>query len=377
MGHHTSLHRFSFSPVPSGEGRGWGRPPAAVRTHLSSPAFSAIITGDGKDEGREAMEYWQVHIAAGALGREALSGVLDALGVEQYEVIEEPERIAAFLRDMAPYWDYVEDDVLEHGGDTPGIRFYVVPDECADALLASLRQAVALLRGEPWAKDAGPLVLSAKRVDEEDWANNWKQYYKPLPIGERLLICPAWETADATDRFVLTLNPGMVFGTGQHETTALCLQELEARVKSGMRVLDVGCGSGILSIAALLLGASGARGIDIDPLAEKIVAENAAMNGIAADKLTAVTGNAVQDPSLLGEDASCDIVVANIVADVIVLLAPHLPRVLKRGGAFIASGIIAERENDVRRAMEKAGFTVVKTVGQNGWMAVVAQAERR
>ncbi len=203
---------------------------------------------------------------------------------------------------------------------------------------------------------------------EEDWANNWKQYFKPTEVGSRLLICPTWEQEPPTERKVLHLEPGAAFGTGTHDTTRLCLEELDRLVKPGDTVLDLGCGSGILAIATLLLGAESAVGVDIDPVAVKTACENGERNGFAEPALRFVCGDLADKV-----DGRFSLVVANIVADVILLFAPQVPRFLAPGGAFVCSGILTERAQEVTDGLQRAGLTVTERRDSGGWTCLVAR----
>ena len=211
-------------------------------------------------------------------------------------------------------------------------------------------------------------------VKDEDWENNWKKFYKPMEIGERLLVIPAWEQADPGQRVTLTLNPGLTFGTGSHATTRLCLTALEERIHGGERVLDLGCGSGILSIAALRLGAQSAFACDIDEKCIDVAYENAALNGIGRDRLTVRQGDATREGAL--RDAigtGYDVVVANIVADVIISLAPQVRHFLKKDGWFLTSGIIDQRAGEVAAALRAAGWDIVKESASEGWFCYVCR----
>ncbi len=211
-----------------------------------------------------------------------------------------------------------------------------------------------------------PFTFSASLCRSADWANAWKQYYKPMPVGRRLLIQPAWEAPAPTDRLPLLLEPGLAFGTGTHETTRLCLELLDENITGGERMLDVGCGSGILSVAALLLGAGQAVGVDIDPLAVKVAEENAARNGVA-NRFTARCGNCAEQVT-----GTYEVVAANIVADVLLALTPTVLPLLAPGGLYLLSGIIDEREAEVLAALQDC-FRVQTVRRQNGWSAVAAR----
>ena len=219
-----------------------------------------------------------------------------------------------------------------------------------------------------------PLLLTMENVKDEDWENNWKQFYKPMEIGERLLVIPAWEQADPKGRVTLTLNPGLTFGTGSHATTRLCLTALESRIHGGERVLDLGCGSGILSIAALRLGAKSAFACDIDEKCVDVAYENAALNGIGKDRLTVRQGDATKEGPL--RDAigtGYDVVVANIVADVIISLAPQVRHFLKEDGWFLTSGIIDDRADEVAAALVAAGWSIVESCTSEGWYCYICR----
>ena len=321
-------------------------------------------------------------------GLEQVAAALTAIGLEQLAIEESSESVAAFLEHAAPNWDFA-DAVALASKNGPCIKAYIAELPENDALLAAAREAVAALREMDRQTDYGPLTIQETRIDEEDWANNWKQYYKPLPIGERLLICPSWERDTLTpelrqERNVLLMDPGMAFGTGAHHTTRMCLELLDKRAKEGDTVLDVGCGSGILAIAALLLGAENARCVDIDPVAERVVHENLRANGIEASRCGVYTGNFLADERLRKSvGGGYDIVVANIVANVIISLAPLVPPLLKKGGLFMTSGIIDERAEEVAAALNKAGFALVERlraaeeapegIEASGWIAFLAQ----
>ena len=209
-------------------------------------------------------------------------------------------------------------------------------------------------------------TVETEGVEQEDWQNGWRKYYHPMDIGKRLAIVPSWQEYD-TDRVKLILDPGLAFGTGGHETTSLCLEALDERVRGGERVLDIGTGSGILAIAALKLGAGSAEGVDIDPVAVRTAGENAALNGVA-DKLTVLVGD-------LSDKASgrYDIITANIVANAIISLAPAVPGLMAENATFIASGIIDSRKDEVIAALEAANLTVQEVKEKRGWECIVCK----
>lgn len=203
-------------------------------------------------------------------------------------------------------------------------------------------------------------------VQEEDWANNWKAYFKPVRVGERLMIIPSWEAYELQPQDVpLFLDPGMAFGTGTHPTTALCLRRLETVVRPGMRVLDVGTGSGILAIASARLGAAPVVGIDIDPVAVRVAKENAERNGVTIDVRAGTLDQVEPD--------ECDLVIANIIASIIIDILPDVVTRMKKGGLFLASGIIAEKKQAVADAMMAAWLLPVEVREEGGWVAILAK----
>ena len=210
--------------------------------------------------------------------------------------------------------------------------------------------------------------MPVSTVEDSDWENNWREYYKPIEVGEKLVVVPEWEPIPEGGRVALRLDPGLIFGTGSHPTTRMCLAALENYVNQNTRVLDLGCGSGILGIGALVLGAGSCLGCDIDPKAPDVVMANAALNGIGGDRLSACSGDVVADASLRRRfGTGYDLVLANIVSDVILPLAPHVPGFLAPGGVFITSGIIEGRQDEVRAAVERAGLVIVEHRCEEEW----------
>jgi len=320
------------------------------------------------------MKWIELTIFTTEQGLEPVCARLDMLGVGQVAIEQSRESIEKFLNDTAKYWDYADlDNMVKAGG--PCVKAYIADLEENRALLEEISTSFAALKGEDVGLDLGSLEIVTAIRDDEDWENNWKLYYKPLKIGQRLLVRPTWEQAEPEGRVVLSLDPGMAFGTGSHHTTRMCLELLEGNIHQGDRVIDLGCGSGILSIAALLLGAERAAGVDIDPVAEKVARENAALNGIGPDKYTLMAGDVLTDGALV--DRLCaqeyDLALANIVASVIVELCGILPRMLRPGGLLITSGIIAERLEEVKAALIANGFEVLSVLEGEDWRAVLAR----
>lgn len=320
------------------------------------------------------MEWLELHIDTNHAGLEPLEIFLSANGVDGV-VIDDEQDFQSFLENNHQYWDYVDEDLEASMKGKSRITFYLPADDEGFARLGALRTALQTFK-EAHAGQYGSLLMTMENLKDSDWENNWKQYYKPMEIGQRLLVIPEWEQenvrgqAKYAGKVPLILEPGLTFGTGSHATTRLCLTALEQAVHGGERVLDLGCGSGILSIAALTLGAASAAAVDIDDKCLTVAYENAALNGIGRDRYTVLVGDAVSDRALKAQLGSgYDIVVANIVADVIIALAPLVPSMLRPGGTFLCSGIIDDRAEEVRAALEAAGWTVLETQSADGWFA--------
>ena len=252
--------------------------------------------------------------------------------------------------------DLIDEELLQKDRTKGLIHIYISPEDNPAEATAFLTERLA---GEKIAYE-----LSTNICRNEDWENNWKAYFKPMEIGERLLFRPLWiDDYDAKGRAVLSIEPGLAFGSGTHETTRLCLEALEPYIKPDTNMLDVGCGSGILSVASLLLGAEKAVGVDIDALAVKTARENGEVNGFLEPKYTVHHGNLVDKVS-----GKFEVIAANIVADIIILFSSQVGEFLADNGVFIASGIIAPREPEVLEAFEKNGFEVIKRHNKNDWL---------
>ena len=320
------------------------------------------------------MNWLELHIDTTHAGLERVETLLSALGIDGV-VIDDETEFQDFLENNHQYWDYVDEDLEKRMQGKSRVTFYLQADEEGFAKLGEVRIALQQLKAER--TDCGTLLMTMDNLQEADWENNWKQFYKPMEIGERLLVIPQWEQDDPKvrralegGRVPLILEPGLTFGTGSHATTRLCLTVLERAVKGGERVLDLGCGSGILSIAALRLGAASALAVDIDDKCLDIAYENAAMNGIGKDACTVRVGDVLGDEALRAElGGGYDVVLANIVADVIIGLAPVVRSLLAEGGVFLCSGIIDERAEEVAEQLRRAGLEIVETRSAEGWYA--------
>ena len=274
-------------------------------------------------------------------------------------VIENEEDFKDFLEQNHQYWDYVDDELENQFAGVSRIKCYLTDDE----------DGIAVLRRINAAYDD----VTTSYVEDSDWENNWREYYKPIEVGEKLVVVPEWEEAPQDGRLPLRLDPGLIFGTGSHATTRMCLAALEKFSKPGVRVLDLGCGSGILGIGALILGCDSCLGVDIDPKAPDVVMSNAALNGIGADKMTAWAGDIIADASLRARiGGGYQLVLANIVADVIIPLSAVVHQFMAPGAVFICSGILNTRLPEVLSALEKAGMQILSTKQQDDWCRVTA-----
>ena len=260
--------------------------------------------------------------------------------------------------------DLIDEELLAKDRTKGIVHIYIDPQDHPQEAAAFLTERlIALEELKKTRDDCGTLLMTLDDLEDADWENNWKQYFHPIKIGERLLIRPTWEDEyDADGRAVLHLEPGLAFGTGSHETTRLCLEALEKNIKGGERVLDVGCGSGILAIASLLLGAESATGVDIDELAVKTAEENGKMNGFDGDRLKFIHGDLADKVS-----GKFDIVVANIVADIIIMFCKTVPEFMADNAVFITSGIIDIREQEVVDAFAENGFEIIARHADGGW----------
>ncbi|MCL2874034.1 MAG: 50S ribosomal protein L11 methyltransferase [Defluviitaleaceae bacterium] len=319
------------------------------------------------------MDWLKVTVQTTSEGTESVTAMLMDVGINEVQ-IDDVFDLKNFIENNEDKWDYIDEELIKKVPGNASVTFYVPDNERAGNTLSVVKDGIKqllLVSGI----DIGTLELEIDGVSDESWLNEWKKYYKPFAIGEKIVIRPEWEEYEnIEDKIVLTINPAHVFGTGLHQTTQLCIQQLEKHTKLGDKILDLGCGSGILSIASLLLGASEALAIDLDPEAIDIAYENAGFNGIDKGRYSVLSGNVITDDGLKSSvaDGKYDVVVANIVADVIIAISAFASEKIKKDGIFITSGIIKERLEDVKAALNEAGFNVLEAAIKDEWVCVVA-----
>ena len=313
------------------------------------------------------MEYLELTIAAVSRGIDTLASALTAGGFADL-VIEDQAEFESFLDENRAYWDYIDEKLQAQLEGLSQIKLYLEKEDTAglsrlEKLLQSLKQQ--------YGDSLGSLELTVTSLAPVDWEESWKDNYPPQPVGEKLIVLPYWRD-DHQNRIPIILDPGLTFGTGAHPSTQMVMEFMEEIDLQGKNCLDLGSGSGILSIAALRLGAKSATGVDIDPKAEDIARENAAYNNFSAPEFTALTGNVTADKNLMSRlrKEHYDLVLVNIVADVIISLAPILPQFLEEGSILLLSGILDTRLEDVRQAIEKAGLSIVAVKAKEDWRSL-------
>ena len=308
------------------------------------------------------MEWLEITISTAAADIKSVTTALTGAGFSDL-VIEDQEEFETFLDENRAYWDYIDEDFQNRLQGLSRIKLYLESDD--EAALARLKKLCEKMQ----------LPMEVGVLPDTNWEESWKDNYPPQPIGESLIVLPYWMAEETDGRKPIILDPGLTFGTGAHPSTQMVMEAMEQLVAPGMSCLDLGSGSGILSIAALRLGAKSAIGVDIDPKAEDIARENAQYNGFAAPEFTALTGNVPEDKELMDRLAAgtYDLVLVNIVADVIIGLSPVLPHFLSENSTVICSGILDTRLSDVTAALENAGLTVTSQRSREDWRCVTAK----
>ncbi|MFA5657698.1 MAG: 50S ribosomal protein L11 methyltransferase [Oscillospiraceae bacterium] len=319
------------------------------------------------------MNWLELNIYTTSEGIDAVCGSLMRLGISGF-VIRDSKDFEEYLSSKSGNWDYIDDDLMSLKSCETTVTVYIADNSQGADTFAAVTAELSELKKRDSSGIFGRLECDFLNVREEDWANNWKQYFKPLKIGERLLVKPSWEadTPQNEGRTILEIDPASSFGTGQHHTTRLCLELLEKHLEKGCKILDLGCGSGILSIAGVLLGAESAVAVDIEQNAVEAARENALKNNIPKNAYKTFCGNIIHDRTLekkLG--TGYDIICANIVADVLIAMSGLFGRLLAENGVLVLSGIITERQREVTDAVEENGFSVCDIHEQEGWSAVM------
>ena len=321
------------------------------------------------------MEWLKVTIYTSSEGIEPLTGVLYQVGVTGVEIEDEAD-FYDFLENNKQYWDYVDEDLKKEKHKETSVNVYVSDNAAGRETLLEIKNQVALLKARDEENLFGRLEVELDNISEEDWANNWKKFFHPIEVGKRILIKPEWEDLEKeTDRLVFNVNPGMSFGSGTHHTTQLCIEALEEYISKDSKLLDLGCGSGILSIIGVMLGASDATAVDIDPNAVDIAYDNAERNGVTRDNYHVMAGDVTSDTALMEKlgEKKYDIVVANIVADVIIAVSPAAAELVADDGVYITSGIIEDRIDDVKAALEDCGFLIKAINRRADWASIICK----
>ena len=316
------------------------------------------------------MDWTEVDIYTSTEGIDALTGVLMGVGINGF-AIKDSADFDEFLNNKTINWDYIDDDLMGLKNCETAVTVYLPENAQGLEMLSMIKTELAALKARDSDGSFGRLEYELKNVREEDWANNWKQYFKPMSIGDNLLIKPSWEQIpEGCDKKILEIDPGSSFGTGQHNTTRLCLELIEKHISEGDKVLDLGCGSGILSIGAVLLGAESACAVDIDENSVRIAAENAEKNHIPPEKYSAFAGNIIEDEELKSKLGSgYDLVCANIVADVLIAMSGSFRGFVKDDGLLIISGIINGRKDEVLDTISNCGFRLLGINESEEWVA--------
>ena len=320
------------------------------------------------------MDFQKINIYTKSEAIYPLTSLISELGITGFEIHDAAD-FEDFLENKDMNWDYVDDSLMNLKTVKTHITLYLQQNEQGAEMFNALQGVLSEIRSKDTDSFYGDLSLETDKVNEEDWANSWKQYYKPFTVGEKLIIKPTWEEVpDPGSRKILEIDPASSFGTGQHHTTRLVMELLEQQIKGGEHLLDLGCGSGILSIAALLLGANSVTMTDVFQNAVTTASENVEQNGFDKSHYTAFCGNITDDPDLRRRiGTGFDIITANIVADVIISMAPFFRSFLKENGTLIVSGIITERLDEVKAALSENDITIESITEKEDWNAILCK----
>ena len=312
------------------------------------------------------MNYNEISIYTKTEGIDLLTSALLDIDIDSF-LIEDKKEFEEFLEDNRETWDLVDEDLKKKNIET-NVKVYILEDESQAEKIEEIKNMLNRLKASDSEDIFGSLNMTFNDIKEEDWANNWKKYFKPFNVGKKLLIKPTWEECDNKEnRIILEIDPGASFGTGSHETTKMCLIGLEDYMKEGDEVIDVGCGSGILSIAAAKLGCKHVTGVDIDPMCIETSSYLSKINSVS-DKFDVFIGDLAEKV-----DVQADVVVANIFAHIIKRLTPDTKRILKKGGIFISSGIIEETVDTVIESYKENGFEILEVNNMGDWYCVVGK----
>ncbi len=322
------------------------------------------------------MNWTEVSIYTTTNGIEIINGALIKLSIND-AVIEDSSVFEDFLQNDTLNWDYYDEELSKMQNCESCIKVYLADNDQGKTLLQEIYNFIGNLQNENKDMDMGRLEIVTRTLNDEDWANNWKQYFKPFTVSDKIIIKPSWEElTESTDgKIILEIDPGMSFGTGQHHTTRLCIEQIVKHINEGMEVLDMGCGSGILSIASILLGAGKVTGVDIDENAVRIAKENAELNNIYDDRFSVYCGEVTEDKNLQAAIGfnKYDIIAVNIIAQIIMGMSFTFPKFLKHGGLVIASGIIKKYVDEVEDNFKSLGFEILEINYSEEWVSITAR----
>jgi ribosomal protein L11 methyltransferase len=317
------------------------------------------------------MKFDEITVKTNTPGADFLAGELIVNGITSF-AINDPRDFLQIIDEKSVPFDYYESDLVPEDADTVSVTVYLTQNAQGRSRREFVLKTAESMKSRP---EFGNIEITGSVSDDKDWENNWKEFFHPVKIGEKLIIKPSWEDCDPEGRTVLEIDPESSFGSGRHETTKLCLESIEKLPLAGADVLDMGCGSGILGIAACLLGAKSCVGVDIEENAAEITEKNARINGIPEGTVTALCGNILEDKKLLEriKTKKYDIILSNIVADVLCEMLPIFKDLIKDGGRIVLSGIIAPRKEKVLAALEANSFAVKDVRLENDWTAIDAE----